>query len=151
VLHCDAIDIYMFRPLPFPPKTRINTEWIPFKYIIRIHDISSVLQCVAVCCSVLQCVAVCYSVLQCAAVCCSVLQCAAVCCSVLQCAAVCCSVLQCAAVCCSVLQCITMCSSVLQCVAVRLHGECIPFESIGGIHDISHVVKHIVHLCRTPF
>jgi len=38
---------------------------------------SSVLQCVAVCCSVLQCVAVCRSVLQCVAVCC--------CCSVLQC------------------------------------------------------------------
>jgi len=33
---------------------------------------SSVLQCVAVCCSVLQCVAVCCSVLQCVAVCCSV-------------------------------------------------------------------------------
>jgi len=31
---------------------------------------SSVLQCVAVCCSVLQCVAVCCSVLQCVAVCC---------------------------------------------------------------------------------
>jgi len=35
---------------------------------------SSVLQCVAVCCSVLQCVAVCCSVLQCVAVCRSVLQ-----------------------------------------------------------------------------
>jgi len=31
--------------------------------------VSSVLQCVAVCCSVLQCVAVCCSVLQCSAVC----------------------------------------------------------------------------------
>jgi len=39
---------------------------------------SSVVQCVAVCCSVLQCVAVCCSVLQCVAVCCSVLQCVAV-------------------------------------------------------------------------
>ena len=36
--------------------------------------VSSVLQCVAVCCSVLQCVAVCCSVLQ---LCCSVLQCVA--------------------------------------------------------------------------
>ena len=56
---------------------------------------TSVLQCVAVCCSVLQCVAV----LQCDSdirdsfhdrrlVCCSVLQCVAVCCSVLQCVAV---------------------------------------------------------------
>jgi len=33
--------------------------------------ITSVLQCVAVCCSVLQCAAVCCSVLQCVAVCCS--------------------------------------------------------------------------------
>ena len=49
---------------------------------------SSVLQCVAVCCSVLQRVAVCCSVLQCVAGCCSVLQCVAVCCSVLQCVAV---------------------------------------------------------------
>ena len=49
---------------------------------------SSVLQCVAVCCSLLQCV------LQCVAVCCSVLQCVAVCCSVLQYVAVCCSVVQ---------------------------------------------------------
>ena len=63
--------------------------------------ISSVLQCVAVCCSVLQCVAVCCSVLQCIAVCCSVLQCVAVYCSVLQCVAVYCSVLQSIAVCCS--------------------------------------------------
>ena len=39
---------------------------------------SSVLQCVAVCCSVLQCVAVCCSVFQCVAVCCSVFQCFAV-------------------------------------------------------------------------
>jgi len=63
----------------------------------------SLLQCVAMCCniillhsrsidtlikglntSVLQCVAVCCSVLQCVVVCCSVLQCVAVCCSVLQ-------------------------------------------------------------------
>jgi len=39
---------------------------------------SSVLQCVAVCCSVLQCVAVCCSVSQCVAVCYSMLQCVAV-------------------------------------------------------------------------
>jgi len=35
---------------------------------------TSVLQCVAACCTVLQCVALCCSVLQCVAVCCSVLQ-----------------------------------------------------------------------------
>ena len=52
---------------------------------------TSVLQCVAVCCSLLQCVAVCSSALQCVAVCCSVLQCVAVRCSALQCVAVCCS------------------------------------------------------------
>jgi len=45
---------------------------------------SSVLQCVAVCCSVFRCVAVCRSVLQCVAVCCSVLQRVAACCSVYQ-------------------------------------------------------------------
>jgi len=39
------------------------------------HQLSSVLQCVAVCCNVLQFC----SVLQCAAVCCSVLQCVAMC------------------------------------------------------------------------
>ena len=39
---------------------------------------SSVLQCVAVCCSVWQCVTVCGSVWQCVAVCGSVLQCVAV-------------------------------------------------------------------------
>ena len=38
------------------------------------NAVSSVLQCVAVCCSVLQCVAVCCRVLQYAAVCCSVSQ-----------------------------------------------------------------------------
>jgi len=54
---------------------------------------SSVLQCIAVCCSVLQCVAVCCSVLQCVAAS-DVLQCVAVCCGVLQCVAVCCRVLQ---------------------------------------------------------
>jgi len=69
---------------------------------------SSMLQCVAVCCSVLQCVAVCCSVLQQVAVCCSVLQCVAVCCSKLQCVAVCCSELQWVAVCCSVLQCVAV-------------------------------------------
>jgi len=65
---------------------------------------SSMMQCIAVCCSMLQCVAVRCLVLQCyPAVCCSVLQCVAVCCSVLQCVAACCSVLQCVAVCCRVL------------------------------------------------
>ena len=36
---------------------------------------TSLLLCVAVCCSVTWCVAVCCSALQCAAVCCSVFQC----------------------------------------------------------------------------
>ena len=43
---------------------------------------SSVLQCVAECCSVLQSVAVCCSVLQRVVVCCSLLQSVAVCCNV---------------------------------------------------------------------
>jgi len=88
---------------------------------------SSVLQCVAVCCSVLQCVAVCCSVLQCvksgvdtrtpASTKC-VLQCVAVCCS----ASVCCTVSQRVAVraqgvCCCVLQ-STLQHVVLQSVAV---------------------------------
>jgi len=65
-------------------------------------EMSSVLQCVAVCCIVCSWVFVYVwshltnsesvvemsSVLQCVAVCCSVLQCVAVCCSVLQCDAV---------------------------------------------------------------
>jgi len=63
---------------------------------------STLLQCVAECCSVLQCVAVCVSL------CCSALQCVAVRRSASQCVAVCCSVcprvLQFVAVCCSVLQ-----------------------------------------------
>ena len=42
-------------------------------------NMSTVDECVAVCCSVLKCVAVCCSVLQCVAVCCSVLQCVAGC------------------------------------------------------------------------
>jgi len=57
----------------------------------RMHPLSGVLQCVAVCCSVLQCVAMCCNVLPethasaitCVAECCRVLQSAAVCCSVL--------------------------------------------------------------------
>jgi len=61
------------------------------------RKVSSVLQCVAVCCRVLQGVAGCCSVLQCVAVCCRVLLCVAVCCSALQCVVVCCSVLQCVA------------------------------------------------------
>jgi len=81
---------------------------------------SSVLQCVAVCCSVLQCVAVCCRAhcfpcqLFGVVVCCSVLQCVAVRCSVLQCVAICCNTVQCVAVCCSVLQCVVVCCSVLQ-------------------------------------
>jgi len=50
--------------------------WQPIFLKIPLASQSTVLQCVAVCCSVL-------SVLQCVAVCCSVLQCVAVCCSVL--------------------------------------------------------------------
>ena len=38
---------------------------------VSLHPNSSVLQCIAVCCSVLQCVAVCCSVLQYVSVCCS--------------------------------------------------------------------------------
>jgi len=109
---------------------------------------STVLQCVAVCCSVLQCAAVCCSVLQCVAVCwyikytyCQLLRSSrarpwhrvAVCCSVLQCVAVCCSVLQCvdtsntpifnscaapARAPSTVLRCVAVYCSVLQCVAV---------------------------------
>ena len=96
---------------------------------------SSVLQCVAVCCSVLLCVTVSYSVLQCVAVCCGVLQCVAVCCSVLQCVEThrtkrlsCClrpmrhhrreAALNCAAVCCGVLQCVAVCCSVSLCLAI---------------------------------
>ena len=75
-----------------------------------IYTYSSLLQCVAICCSVLECAGGCCSVLQCAAVCYSVLQCD-VCCRVLQCVAVCCSVLQCV-VCCSVLQCVMRLKSV---------------------------------------
>jgi len=41
---------------------------------VKLFKITSVLQCIAVCCSVLQCVAVCCSVLQWLAVCYSVLQ-----------------------------------------------------------------------------
>jgi len=100
--------------------------------------LSTVLQCVAVCCSVLRYVAVCCSVLQCVAVCCSVLKCVAVCCSVLQCVAACCSVLQrvaedfsmhklvtsdCVAVCCSKLQCVPVCCSALQRVAADVLDE----------------------------
>ena len=46
---------------------------------------SSVVQCVAICCSVLQ------RVLQCVALLCSVLQRGAVCCSIVHCVAACCS------------------------------------------------------------
>jgi len=53
------------------------------KCTVTSPQLSSVLQCVAVCCGVLQCVAVCCSVLQCVAVCCSVLQYVEVCCSTL--------------------------------------------------------------------
>jgi len=55
------------------------------------YGVSSLEQCVAVCCSVSQSVAVCSNVLQYGAVCCSALQCVAVCCSVLQIFAMCCS------------------------------------------------------------
>jgi len=85
---------------------------------------TSVLQCIAVCCSVWQCVAVRCSVIaaslclwphalpilihryECAEVCDAVLQCVTECAEV--CDAVCYSALQCVAVCCSVLQCVAM-------------------------------------------
>ena len=97
---------------------RLNAMCMCVQMHANILERTSVLQCVAVCCSVLQCVAVCCSVLQCVAVCCSVLQCVAVCCSVLQCweiqrVAVCCSVLQSAADCCNELQWAAVCRSVL--------------------------------------
>ena len=57
--------------------------------------ITSVLQCVAVCCSGLRCVAVCCSMLQSVAVCCSELQCVAVRSSVLPRVAECYSVMRC--------------------------------------------------------
>jgi len=78
---------------------------------------SSVVQCVAVCCSVLRCVAVGCSGLQCAVVCCSVLNCASVCCSVLQRVAVCCSVLG------SALQCVAVCCNTLSCIAGANWGD----------------------------
>ena len=50
-----------------------------------LEEMTSIFQCVAVCCSVLQRVAACCSVLQCVAVCCRGDDfCVAVCCSVLQ-------------------------------------------------------------------
>jgi len=77
------------------------------------HGVSSMLQCVAMCCSVLKthvmryiaCALVTFDGrgvsgvfnMCCVAECCSVLQCVAVCCSVMQCVAVCCSALQCVA------------------------------------------------------
>ena len=113
------------------------------------YPTSSVLRCVAVCCSVLPCVTVCCSGssgntlllsaglrdcmthwsqcchLKCVAVSCSVLQCVAVCWGVLQCVAVCCSVsvLSAALHDCmtSVLQCVEVCCSVLQCVLAPTH------------------------------
>ena len=115
---------------------------------------SSVLQCVAVCCSICgikqcpSCLAVWqWCILQCVAVCCSVLQCVAVCCSVLQCGAVwycntrlisriavCCSVLQCVAVCCSVLQCVAVCCSVLQCdTATRLISRILQYHTVAYV------------------
>jgi len=103
---------------------------------------TSVLQCVAVCCSVLPCVAVASqpaplaistpfsftgtSVLQCIAVCCSALQFVAVCCSVIaaspclwpQAHPILIHRYECAEMFVAVLQCVTVCCSVLQCVAV---------------------------------
>jgi len=85
---------------------------------------TSVLQCIAVCCSVWQCVAVRCSVIA-ASLCLwphahSILihryECAEVCDAVLQCVTECAEV--CDAVCCSALQCVAVCCSVLQCVAV---------------------------------
>ena len=123
---------------------------------------TSVLQCVAVCCSVLQCVVVPVggnSHVAWVAVFCSVLQCVAVCCRVLQCVvvpvggnshvacvAVCCRVLQCVTVCCRVLQSVAVCCSVLQCLAhherdvclENLHVICQKREGGGG--GLSHAL-----------
>jgi len=86
------------------------------KFSSELTSSSSVLQCVAVCCSVLYCSTLhsvamqlqytaCRRVLQFVAMCCTVLQDIVVCRGVVQHAVVCCSVLQCVAVCCRVLQC----------------------------------------------
>ena len=90
----------------FPPPAPRTVTFENFYFPVGISAYLSSTQS-----SVLQCVAVCCSVLQCAAVCCSVLQCVAVCCSVLHCVVVCCIVLH---ACCSVLQGATACRSVLQ-------------------------------------
>ena len=106
---------------------------------------SSMLQCLALCCSVFQCVAVSLrkpspthpyrKVLQCIALGCTVLPCVALCCSVLQClfkkilthnhTGVCCNVLQCVAVCCIVLQCFAVwCNTIQQTSAsTRIQGS----------------------------
>jgi len=99
---------------------------------------SSMLLCVALCCSVLPCAAVCCSVLQCAA--------AAVRCSVLQCVsmfwwwlkAVCCSVLQC------VVQCVAVCCSVCLCFGGGWRQECLILILLYlGLSKQSCVVKFI--------
>ena len=107
-----------------------TVRFTPFSGVIY----SSVLQCVAVCCSVLQCAAGRSNMLPCGAVCCRVVQCVAVCSNVLRCVAVCCSaslgvakvylfctgVLQCTAVCCNVPQYIAL-APIYQAVTPNSH------------------------------
>jgi len=105
-------------PVPFIPTVKLqrcvtDSSLSPCSF-------TSMLMCVAVCCSVVRCDAACCSETPTVCngqlpqflhthvyvtVCCSVVQCGVVWFSVVQCGAVCCSVMQCVAVCCSVLQC----------------------------------------------
>ena len=97
----------------------LGLKFPPFYFDVKglgIH--SSVLQCVALCCSVLQFVTV-----RCSELCCSVMcmfrhpfQHGAACCSMLQHVAVCCSGLP---MCCIVSQCVAVCYSASQCVVLQ--------------------------------
>ena len=146
--HCNTLQL---------PHTATNCNTLPHVATYDSHCSltnirylkSSVLQCVAVCCSVLQYVAMCCSVLQCVAICRCVLQCA-VCCSLLQCVAVCCSVLQYVAIWCSVLQCIAVYCSVLQSAAVHdiSRGTLLSYSSPSNTHfspPMSHTYAHLSH------
>jgi len=109
VLQCARVYNTLQHTLPLLPDSFTVNE---ASRMCHVCVCSSLLQCIAVCCSVLYCVCI---VLQCVAVCCSVLPCV---CILLQCVAVCCSVLQCVAVC---LHCVAVHWSMLQCVAVCIH------------------------------
>jgi len=72
--HCNTLQHTATHCLmPIGGKNCTDTEKFAKKYTVTKNSTTSVLQCVAVCCSVLQCVAVCCSVLQCVAVCCCVM------------------------------------------------------------------------------